>query len=493
MPEGKFVGQPVRLTEFQKHDIRIIYDNPRGTRRAIISRARKNSKTFDAATLTLVHLVGPKARPNSQLYSTAMSREQAAILFALAAKIVRMSPDLRAYVGIRDTAKQLYCPELGTLYRALSAEASTAYGFSPVFVVHDELGQVVGPRSELYEAMETAAGAHEHPLSIIISTQAPSDADLLSVLIDDAKTDKDPKTVLCLYTADERLDPFSEEAIRQANPALGVFLNAEETFATAASAKRMPSREAQYRNLVLNQRVSAHSPFIPMSLWEACAGAVSEEVFRAGPCYVGLDLSAKNDLTAMALVAKAEDGAWHCRLFFYAPLNGLYDRATRDRAPYDVWKQQGWLEATPGSSVEYEAVAQKLVDLCDTYPVEKISFDRWRIDVFKADLSRLGRELPLEPFGQGFKDMTPALDSLETEILNKRIRHGGNPLLRWCAANAIAVKDPAGNRKLDKSKSTGRIDGIVALAMAIGQATKTEDDTSAINAFLQKPLGVTWR
>jgi phage terminase large subunit-like protein len=136
--------------------------------------------------LLLLHLCGPEAKSNSQLYSAAQSREQASILFSLAAKMVRMSPDLSQYVVVRDTAKQLACGELGTLYRALSAEASTAYGLSPAFVVHDELGQVKGPRSELYEALETAAGAQSDPLSIIISTQAPTDADLLSVLISDA-------------------------------------------------------------------------------------------------------------------------------------------------------------------------------------------------------------------------------------------------------------------------------------------------------------------
>src|SRR5262249_34053439 len=155
--------------------------------------------TSFAAFLLLLHLCGPEARHNSQLYSAAQSRDQAAILFSLAAKIVRMSPDLVQYVTIRDTAKHLLCHELGTHYRALSAEASTAYGLSPAFTVHDELGQVVGPKSELFEALETAAGAQEEPLSIIISTQAPNDADLLSVLIDDALAGNDSRVKVRLY------------------------------------------------------------------------------------------------------------------------------------------------------------------------------------------------------------------------------------------------------------------------------------------------------
>src|SRR5690606_8044099 len=207
VPEGRLVGQPVKLRDWQRDELRKIYDNPVVTRRAIVSFGRKNGKTALAAFLCLLHLCGPEARPNSQLFSAAQSRDQAAILFSLAAKTVRMSPDLAAVVVIRDTAKQLFCGELGTLYRALSAEASTAYGLSPVLIVHDELGQVRGPRSELYEALETATGAQENPLSIVISTQAPNPNDLLSVLIDDAKTNADKRVVLSLYTAPDDADP----------------------------------------------------------------------------------------------------------------------------------------------------------------------------------------------------------------------------------------------------------------------------------------------
>lgn len=470
IPEGKFVGQPFKLRPFQRTVICGIYDSP--TRRALISFGRKNAKTTLSAALLLVHLVGPRARPNSQLFSAAQSREQAAILFALAAKIVRLSPALRDYVTVRDTAKQLECRELGTLYRALSAEASTAYGLSPVFVVHDELGQVRGPRSELYEALETAAGAQEEPLSIVISTQAPTDADLLSVLIDDAKTGADARVKLFLFTAPEALDPFSDEAIVAANPAYGDFLNPAEVRDQAESARRMPSREAAYRNLVLNQRIDQSTPLIPRRIWQACAGEPDEDARRMGMAYVGLDLSARNDLTAMVMVAQGGDMVWNVWCEFFAPETGLRDRSSRDRAPYDVWARDGYLTATPGASVDYEVVAQRLSEWCDDYHVVAIAFDRWRMDVLQKEVTRLGRELPLQPFGQGFKDMSPALDSLEAELMSNRIRHGGHPVLTWNAANAIATRDPAGNRKLDKMKARGRIDGLVALTMALGTAAR---------------------
>jgi len=479
IPEGKFVGQKVKLREWQKQIIRDIYDSP--TRRAIISFGRKNAKTTLAALLTLAHLVGPVARENSQLFSAAQSREQAAILFALAAKIVRMSPDLRNYIVVRDTAKQLYCPEKGTLYRALSAEASTAYGLSPVFVVHDELGQVKGPRSELYEALETAAGAQEEPLSVVISTQAPTDADLLSVLIDDAKTEADPKAKLFMYSAEQSLDPFSDEAIQQANPAYGDFLNPVEVRAQAEDARRMPARESAYRNLVLNQRVNMDSPWISLSAWAACETEIDLDDLRDRDSYGGLDLSGKNDLTALALVFPGAET--NVLSFFWTPKDGLPERARRDRWPYDVWAEQGHIVATPGKSIDYAFAAARVKDAIEEFGLKELAFDRWRIDDFCRELDNLGvtyevvdfgkepkasAMLVLRPHGQGFKDMGPAVDALETDVLNGTLKVQKNPVMTMCSLNAVVTTDPAGSRKFDKrpGKSTGRIDGIVALAMA---------------------------
>ncbi len=486
IPEGKFVGKPVVLREWQREIVRGLYDTP--TRRGIISFGRKNGKTAFVAFLLLLHLCGPRSRPNSQLNSAAQSVEQAGVLFRLAAKIVRLSPELQSFVTIRDTAKQLFCQELGTLYRALSAEAPTAFGLSPVFAVHDELGQVRGPRSDLFEAIETAAGAHDDPLSIIISTQAPTDTDLLSILIDDAKTGADPTVKLFMYSAPLELDPFSDEALEQANPALGDFLNASETRKTAESARRMPSRESSYRNLVLNQRISQTSPFIPRAVWEQGAIEPADDVFRTSQVFIGLDLSARNDLTALVMIAQDAKGVWHVRPEFFVPLIGLQDRASRDRAPYDLWAVKGLLTTTPGASVEYSYVAQRLAEICDDYTVSVIGYDRWRMDVLKSELARVSVELPLKEFGQGFRDMSPALDALESELLNGKVRHGGHPVLTWCASNAIAVRDPAGNRKLDKSKATGRIDGIVAMAMAFGVGAIGSTPMLNLDDFLSNPV-----
>jgi len=458
------VGQHVRLTTKQKKWIKRIYDST--TRMFILSMARKNAKTALASFLLLLHLCGPEARPNSQLFSAAQSRDQAAILFALAAKVVRMSPALSDVVIVRDTAKQLACHELGTLYRALSADASTAYGLSPVFVVHDELGQVKGPRSELYEALETASAAQEQPLSIVISTQAPTDADLLSLLIDDGLTGADPRIKVELCTAPLDLDPFSEKAIKAANPHFGDFMNKEEVFRQASDAKRMPSREASYRNLILNQRVESRNPFVTRAIWQE-NGAEPEEI-DGRDVYAGLDLSSVHDLTALVLVTDAGD----VHPTFWLPGEGLAEKSRNDRVPYDLWAKQGFLQTTQGRAIEYEFVAEHLRGVFDRCNVRALAFDRWGMKHLRPWLVKAGfTEEELErfiDFGQGFVSMSPAIRSLEEKLLGKKLKHGNHPVLAMCAANATVATDPAENRKFIKGKATGRIDGMVALAEAVG-------------------------
>jgi phage terminase large subunit-like protein len=474
IPEGKFVGAPLKLFEWQKDELRKIYDNPYGTRRAIISMPRKNAKSTLCACLLLAHLCGPPARnkPNSQLFSLAQSRDQAAIVFTLACKMIRMNPDLRSAVMIQETAKAISCPDLGTRYRALSAESTTAFGLSPSFVIFDELGQVRGPRSALFEALETATGAQESPLTVIISTQAPSDGDLLSMLIDDALAGHDPHTAVSLHTAPIDLDPFAEETIRIANPALDQFMNRAEVLQMAAAAKRMPARQAEFENLVLNRRVEANDPFIARGVWDACNATPAS--LDGIPVYAGLDLSATTDLTALVCIGYCED-KWHVHPTFWLPEAGLREKATADHVPYDVWHDQGFLETTPGRSISYEYVAHYLRDVFDRYDIVKLGFDRWGMRhltpwLLLAGFSEPQIEEVFVPFGQGMQSMSPALRELEQILLDGKLAHGGHPVLSSCVANTVVTVDDAGNRKPNKRRSNGRIDGLVALVQAIGVA-----------------------
>ena len=283
------------------------------------------------------------------------------------------------------------------------------------------------------------------------------------------------------------MDPFSEEAIKAANPAFGTFLNAREVLAMAADASRMPAREAEFRNLVLNQRVEASSPFLAREVWMACAGKPID--IRGKTVFAGLDLSETKDLTALVLAhCDPNTGVWHIRPYFWLPEEGLAEKAKHDSVPYDLWNAQGYLETTPGNSISYDYVARRLKDIFDEYEVAKVAFDRWNFAHLKPWLAKAGFSEPLLEqifieFGQGTKSMSPALRELESIILDRKLRHGGNPVMNMCAANAVTEGIDASNRKLSKKRSTGRIDGMVALAMAIGvgpSGWKTPFDPEAL-------------
>lgn len=465
VPEGAHVGKPLKLAPFQKKFIKAIYDNKHGTRRAYLSIARKNGKSGLVAGILLAHLVGPEAKLNSQIVSGAMSRDQAALVFNLASKMVQLSPELSGIVRIIPSGKRLIGLPMNVEYRALAADGTTAHGLSPVLAILDEVGQIRGPQSDFVDAITTAQGAHEDPLLLAISTQAANDADLFSQWLDDAEKSKDPRIVSHVYAADKGAEVLDEKAWKAANPALGIFRSLEDLQEQAKQAARMPSSENTFRNLILNQRVSTITPFISKNVWDSNGGRVLP--FGETPIYAGLDLSARTDLTALVLIGKVA-GVWHVQPHFWTPEQGLFDRAKRDRQPYDTWVRQGYMQTTPGATVDYEFVAQDMAAILSELNVQAIAYDRWRIDLLRRELERVGVELPLFEFGQGFKDMSPAIDTMESELLNGRIAHGNHPVLTMCAANAVVTKDPAGNRKLDKHKATGRIDGIVALAMAMG-------------------------
>ncbi|MBT1509455.1 terminase [Bradyrhizobium sp. SRL28] len=462
------------MAEFMQDDFRAIYGNPAGTRRAIVSRGRKNAKSVECAAIVLLHLCGPEYRPNGSIYSCAQSRDQAAIIFDRASKMVKMSPVLRRVVKIRESAKELRCPGVGTMYKALSAETSTAFGLSPVLTIHDELGQVKGPRFPLYEAMETSTAAQEEPLTVVISTQAPSDADLLSMLIDDAATGADPRTILRFDTAPMDDDPFDEETIAKANPALDIFMNKTEVLAMAEDARRLPAREAEFRNLVLNQRVEASNPFVTPSVWKSCGGEVLPFASTT-PLYGGLDLSSVADLTALVLIGQPDAKKWHVKPTFWLPSEGLAEKSRSDRVPYDMWTQKGFLETCDGNSIKYEYVAKILRDLFNRYNIRKLAFDRWNMAHLKPWLEKAGFSVNMiedrfVEFGQGTQSMSPALRSLEELLRDKQLCHADHPVLTMCAACAVVEGKDDANRKLSKNKSSGRIDGLVALAMAVGVA-----------------------
>jgi phage terminase large subunit-like protein len=473
---GVLAGQQFEVRPWQRQFLEGVYaldeNGHRPVRTAVLSMARKNGKSGLAAGLALCHLCGPEAEPRGQVFSAANDRAQAAILYAEMAAIIDRTPWMENRLSLRRHAKEIEdIGGTGSVYAALSADVGTKHGLSPSFVVYDELGQA--PKRDLFDALDTAMGARAEPLMLVISTQAPDDLAPLSELIDygervQAGEIEDASFHLTLYAAPADADPWDEASWYLANPALGDFRSKEDVARQAGQARRIPSKEAAFRNLILNQRVAAETRFLPISEWRACGGAVDDDALLGRPCWAALDLAATRDLTALVLAFPDDDGQVVIRCHFYLPSDGLADRAERDRVPYTVWRDQGLLTVTPGATTDPKFVAAEVARVAARYSLQALAYDRWRIETFKVALAEEGvSELELIPHGQGFKDMAPAIDLLEHAVAERRLAHGMNPILTWCIGNAVVTPDPAGNRKLDKSRSTGRIDGAVALAMAL--------------------------
>ena len=475
---GTFAGKKFKLRPFQRQIINGIYrTNSHGrrlVRTAVLSMPRKQGKTGLTAVLALCHLVGPEAEPRGQVYSAAAERNQAALLYEEMKAIIARVPWMSERIIVRDFTKKLEDVVTGSVYYALSAEATTKHGFNTSCWIYDELAQAKDRK--LYDVLSTSTAAREEPLGIVISTQSPDPKHIMSELVDygiqvrDGVVE-DESFFAAIYSAPMESDPWDEKTWFDCNPALGDFRSLEEMRDFAAQAQRMPAREATFRLLYLNQRVASETRFIPQADWDACGvEKIDMERLIGQSCFGGLDLSGKNDLTALVLVFP-QDKIHIALPFFWTPEDGIEEAEDRDRAPYRLWVREGHLIATPGRVIDYHAVALKLAELSKRYKIESIMFDRWKIDWLVRDMDKIGLNLKLIPAGQGFKDMDPAVEALEDCILQWGLRHPNNPVLTWCLDNVRVTRDPAGNRKFDKIKATGRIDGAVALAMAENLAT----------------------
>ena len=472
-PGGSYSGKPIRLAPFQESFFYAVFDNPVKTRTAILSKARKNAKTATIAMIVICYLVGPEAVPDAIITSGARSQKQAGMIFRMARNMITQSEKLSGLVRIVPSSKELYGLPLNTYYSALSAEGKTAHGDGPLVAILDEAGQVKGDYDAFFEAIITSQGAWENPLLIIISTQAATDGDWLSKQIDDAIDSQDPRIVCHLYTAPDDCALDDEQAWRLANPAYDYFFPKQELIDAANKAIRMPSFENTFRNLHLNQRVNAESPFVSRIIWEENGGI--PEPLKGKKVCGGLDLSAVSDLTALVLVS--DSGDVECK--FWLPKSGIREKSHSDRVPYDVWEKQGFLNTTPGAAIEYEYIAHELKRVFDDYDVQQINFDRFAMKFLLPWLKKAGlTDAQIEKFkecGQGFVSMGNAIRELETKLLQRKIKHGMHPVLTMCAGNARIEMDAAGNRKFTKKKSTGRIDGLVSLAMAVDAVARLEE------------------
>jgi phage terminase large subunit-like protein len=470
---GAHAGRKMKLRPWQRREIEQVYRTDRKGLRIVrtwlFTLPRKNGKTALAAALALCHLCGPEAEARGQVYSAAADKYQAALLYNEMRAIIDATPWMQERVIVRDFNKHLEDAETGSIYLALSADAKTKHGFSASFIIYDELAQA--PNRELYDVLTTSTAARAEPLAVVISTQNADPLHVMSELVDygrkvlDGAID-DPSFHATIYSAPMEADPWDEATWRACNPALGDFRSLEEMRTSAKQAQRIPARESAFRLLYLNQPVEADDRFIHAADWLACKREIDRQRLAGKRCWAGLDLSSTRDLSALVLYFPDDGGA--ILPFFWCPADELDKREDIDRVPYRTWARAGLIEPTPGRSINKTAIALRLAEVAQTYRLQAVAYDRWSIEELRRIMADEGIRLPLVEHGQGYKDFSPALSALESAILDRRISHDGNPILTWNLANAVVDTDPAGNRKLAKERARERIDGLVAMAMALG-------------------------
>jgi phage terminase large subunit-like protein len=479
---GLKAGEQMELIDFQEQFVRRIYepvdsDGQRLVRLAALSVARGNGKSAILAGLSLAHLLGPMSEPYGECYAAALDREQAGVLYRMTVAYIEATPWMAARVNIEKWKKEITDEETRSIWRALTSDARKAHGLAPSFWVADEVAQ--WRSRELWDNLATGMGKRAHALGVTISTQAADDMHFFSEMLDAEPT---PTTYVQLHTAPKDCDLDDRAAWKAANPALGAFLNEDQFADAAARAIRSSSFAPSFRLLQLNQRVAAEGRFINQGEWEANGIPFEPSELEGKRCYGGLDLGSTSDLTAFALWFPDEGKvlAWH-----FVPKERVAERAEKDRVPYDMWANEGHIITPHGRATDHLAIVKVLAEVRQSYDVQEIAFDKWRIEGLQKMLDDEGIKLPMTAFQQGFVSMGPAVDAFETALFSGMMQHNNNPVLTWQAGNVRVETDAAGNRKPTKSRSNDKIDGLVSIIMACGAAAKRTDKGLSTDSWVE--------
>lgn len=478
--KGIWTGKKFDLIDWQEQIIRDLFGTikPNGYRQfntAYIEIPKKQGKSELAAALALLLCCGD-FEERAEVYGCAADRQQASIVFEVAADMVRMCPALSKRVKILASQKRIIYTPTNSFYQVLSAEAYSKHGFNVHGVVFDELH--TQPNRKLFDVMTKGSGdARTQPLYFLITT-AGTDTNSICYethqkakdIMDDRKHDSTFYPVI--YGADEKDDWTDPKVWKKANPSLGITVGIDKVEAACESAKQNPAEENSFRQLRLNQWVKQSVRWMPMDKWDACSFKVDEQSLEGRICYGGLDLSSTTDITAFVLVFPPvdEDDKYCVLPYFWLPEETMDLRVKRDHVPYDIWKRQGFIQTTEGNVVHYGFIEKFIEELGLKFNIREIAFDRWGAVQMTQNLDAMG--FTVVPFGQGFKDMSPSTKELMKLTLEQKLAHGGHPVLRWMMDNIFVRTDPAGNIKADKEKSTEKIDGAVATIMALDRAIR---------------------
>ena len=484
--KGTWAGKPFLLLDWQEQIIRDLFGivKPNGYRQfntAYIEIPKKNGKSELAAAVALLLCCGD-GEQRAEIYGCAADRGQATIVFDVAADMVRMCPALNKRCKILASQKRIIYTPTNSFYQVLSAEAYSKHGFNIHGVVFDELH--TQPNRKLFDVMTKGSGdARMQPLYFLITT-AGTDTNSICYETHQKAVDIlegrkiDPTFYPVIYGAGQEEDWTDPKVWKKANPSLGETIGMDKVKAACDSARQNPGEENSFRQLRLNQWVKQAVRWMPMEKWDACAFPVNPEDLEGRVCYGGLDLSSTSDLTAFVLVFPPEDDEepYYILPFFWLPEETLPIRVNRDHVPYDVWERQGYIQTTEGNVVHYGYIEKYIERLGEKYNIREIAFDRWGAVQMVQNLEGMG--FTVVPMGQGFASMSPPTKELMKLTLEKKLAHGGHPVLRWNMDNIYIRTDPAGNIKADKAKSTEKIDGAVATIMALDRAIRCGNDTS---------------
>ena len=484
--KGEWHGQSFHLLPWQEQIVRDVFGTVKenGYRQyntVYIEVPKKQGKSELAAAVALYLLAGD-GEWGAEVYGCAADRQQASIVFDVACQMVEQCPALKKRIKPVISQKRLVYTPLNSYYQVLSAESYTKHGLNVHGVIFDELH--AQPNRQLYDVMTHGSGdARKQPLFFLITT-AGTDRNSICWEIHQKAEDvlagrkHDPSFYPVIFGLPDGADWSDEKNWYKANPSLGITVDVDKLRVAYNSAKDNPAEENLFRQLRLNQWVKQSVRWMPMDKWDECDFPVDEDELCGRVCYGGLDLSSSTDITAFVLVFPPRDEAdkYVVLPYFWIPEENMELRVRRDHVPYDVWQKQGFLQTTEGNVIHYGFIEKFIEQLGERFNIREIAFDRWGAVQMVQNLEEMG--FSVVPFGQGFKDMSPPTKELMKLVLEKRIAHGGNPVLRWMVDNIYIRTDPAGNIKADKEKSTERIDGAVATIMGLDRAIRCGNDTS---------------
>jgi phage terminase large subunit-like protein len=470
--KGEWAGQPLALAPWQVNDIvRPLFgrrrDGQRVYRTAYVEVPRKNAKSTLAAAVAL-YLLLYDDEPGAEVVSAAADRQQAHVTFDVARSMVEASPALRSVVQVY--RRELVVPATGGSYRVISAEAYSKHGMNLSGAVVDELH--AHESRELLDVLLTSMGARRQPLAFIITTAGFDRQSVCWQMHEHALKVRDtpaldPTFLPVIYAADLE-DDWTDAAVwRRANPGFGVTIKRDYLEQECRRAQEMPAYENAFKRLHLNVWTESETRWLSMPQWDAGAVRVDPETLRGRRCFIGVDLSSTRDLSALVAIFPDDAGGYDVLCDFWLPRDSLPDRARRHGA-FDAWAKQGLLHLTEGNVIDHEAIERRIRELGGLYLVESIAIDPWNATQMLARLQ--ADSLPAVPQPQTIGALTAGTKALETLAMQGKLRHGGHPILRWCAGNVTVETDHAENIKPSKKKSTDRIDGISALVNALAVA-----------------------